>query len=115
MTKVVAAKLQEELAAETKRIKSEVKDDESLIDESQHEESLEKVERLKEDETLPNGDAVQDEDEGVDLRGDIEIMICVRRVPFMCLSCAFHVPFSEHFKSNMCLYLNISSQTCAFI
>ncbi|CAB3982629.1 brefeldin A-inhibited guanine nucleotide-exchange 1 isoform X1 [Paramuricea clavata] len=66
---VEAVKLQEEMAAE--RLKneeeqrgSEEKQDESLKNDGEH---------LKDDQALPNGEVVQDEDEGVDLReGDVD-------------------------------------------
>ena len=65
------AKLQEEIAAETKSLKSE-EQEEPVQDGSKEkrDESLKNdVEDAKEKQAMPNGDVVQDEDEGVDLRG----------------------------------------------
>jgi Skp family chaperone for outer membrane proteins len=70
---VAAAKLQEELAAEMKSLQSEGKEEPSQDgSEEKHDESLKnEAEHVKEDQTLPNGEVVQDEDEGVDLRGSV--------------------------------------------
>jgi hypothetical protein len=71
---VEAAKLREEMAAE--RLKNEEKQDESLKNDGEH---------LKDDQALPNGEVVQDEDEGVDLRGSVHDSTVYLSTDDMCL------------------------------
>ena len=72
---VVAAKLEEEQAAETKILQDDQKEEpnQDSYEEKQDDSSKNGTENLKENQTLPNGEVPQDEDEGVDLRGSVHL------------------------------------------
>ena len=72
---VVAAKLEEEQAAETKILQDDQKEEpnQDSYEEKQDDSTKNGTENLKENQTLPNGEVLQDEDEGVDLRGSVHL------------------------------------------
>ncbi|XP_028406357.1 brefeldin A-inhibited guanine nucleotide-exchange protein 1-like [Dendronephthya gigantea] len=69
---VADAKLQEELALEKEALKGKEEEVEQ-VEAKEKQDEMDEEDHVKVDQTLPNGDVVQDEDEGVDLReGDVD-------------------------------------------
>ena len=79
---MIAEKQEEELAAEAEKVKSEEKNETTQDEtvEKTSEDVKNEEDSLKESQSLPNGEVVQDEDEGVDLRGDIYCISCFSQV-----------------------------------